>query len=116
MVFERFLRVTTLVSALFAAGCAATMGGGAGAAAGVSAGATATVGSYEPGVPAPPKASATWSASVELKLCTAGGGLEHRPYPRRDKAAYAVVRRLDWGDAIFQEPAGAPISGKDFTP
>lgn len=61
----------------------------------------------------PPRAS---KPAIELKLCTAGGGLEHRPYPRRDKAAYAVARRLDWGDAIFQEPAGAPISGKDFKP
>ena len=100
MVFERFLRVTTLVSALFAAGCAATMGGGAGAAAGVSAGATATVGSYEPGVPAPPKASATWSASVELKLCTAGtNGISYL-------AALKQVRQMD-GETV-EAAADAP--------
>ncbi|MCC7266189.1 MAG: SAM-dependent methyltransferase [Caulobacteraceae bacterium] len=52
--------------------------------------------------------------AITLKLCTAGGVLEHRPYPRRDKAAYAGVRRLGWGDAIFEEPASGPrISGKD---
>lgn len=39
--------------------------------------------------------------AIALKLCTAEGALEHRPYPRRDKAAYAAVRRLAWGDAIF---------------
>jgi ribosomal protein RSM22 (predicted rRNA methylase) len=58
----------------------------------------------------PPRTS---KPMIELKLCTAQGALEHRPYPRRDKAAYAVARRLDWGDPIFEEPAGAPISGKD---
>ena len=52
--------------------------------------------------------------AITLKLCTAEGALAHRPYPRRDKAAYAVARRLDWGDAIFEEPApGRRISGKD---
>ena len=52
--------------------------------------------------------------AITLKLCTAEGVLAHRPYPRRDKAAYAAIRRLDWGDAIFEEPAsGTRISGKD---
>ena len=37
---------------------------------------------------------------IELKLCTASGDLEHRFVPRRDKPAYAVARRLDWGDAL----------------
>lgn len=34
---------------------------------------------------------------IDLKLCTADG-LEQRFVPRRDKPAYAVARRLDWGD------------------
>jgi len=36
---------------------------------------------------------------IDLKLCTASG-LERRHVPRRDKAAHAVARRLDWGDAL----------------
>lgn len=55
--------------------------------------------------------------AITLKLCTAGGALAHRPYPRRDKTAYAAARRLDWGDAIFEEPRQGPrISGKDRSP
>ena len=56
----------------------------------------------------------TTKPAIALKLCTADGALEHRPYPRRDKAAYAVARRLDWGDAIFEEPAEGRFSGKDL--
>jgi ribosomal protein RSM22 (predicted rRNA methylase) len=37
---------------------------------------------------------------IELKLCTEAGTLERRFIPRRDKAAHAVARRLDWGDAL----------------
>ncbi|HET6969681.1 MAG TPA: small ribosomal subunit Rsm22 family protein [Phenylobacterium sp.] len=36
---------------------------------------------------------------ISLKLCTAAG-LEQRFVPRRDKAAHAAARRLDWGDAL----------------
>lgn len=36
---------------------------------------------------------------IELKLC-AEGGLEQRFVPRRDKAAHAAARRLDWGDSF----------------
>ena len=36
---------------------------------------------------------------VDLKLCTTRG-LERRHVPRRDKAAHANARRLDWGDAL----------------
>ncbi|HYD45854.1 MAG TPA: small ribosomal subunit Rsm22 family protein [Phenylobacterium sp.] len=62
----------------------------------------------------PPHAS---KPAITLKLCTAAGTLEHRPYPRRDKPAYAAARRQGWGDAIFEEPAaGTRISGKDSTP
>jgi ribosomal protein RSM22 (predicted rRNA methylase) len=60
----------------------------------------------------PPRAS---KPAIELKLCTAAGALEHRLSPRRDKAAYAVARRLDWGDAVFEEPAEGRFSGKDLS-
>lgn len=45
---------------------------------------------------APPR---TAKPGIDLKLC-APQGLELRFAPRRDKAAYAVARRLDWGDPI----------------
>jgi ribosomal protein RSM22 (predicted rRNA methylase) len=45
---------------------------------------------------APPRAG---KPGIELKLCTPGG-LEQRFVPRRDKAAYAQVRRLGWGDRV----------------
>jgi ribosomal protein RSM22 (predicted rRNA methylase) len=38
-------------------------------------------------------------AEIRLKLC-APEGLVEKIVPRRDKAAYAEARRLDWGDAI----------------
>jgi ribosomal protein RSM22 (predicted rRNA methylase) len=44
---------------------------------------------------APPRQG---KAGVDLRLCTPAG-LDSRAVPRRDKAAYAVARRLDWGDA-----------------
>jgi ribosomal protein RSM22 (predicted rRNA methylase) len=43
---------------------------------------------------APPR---TGKPGVDLKLCTADG-LDRRFVAKRDKAAYAVARRLDWGD------------------
>ena len=36
---------------------------------------------------------------IELKLCV-DGQIERRFAAKRDKAAYAVARRLDWGDAL----------------
>ena len=45
---------------------------------------------------APPRSA---KPGIDLKLCT-GAGLEARFVPRRDKAAYAVAKRLDWGDAV----------------
>lgn len=36
---------------------------------------------------------------IDLRLCTETG-LEQRFVARRDKAAHAVARRLDWGDAL----------------
>jgi len=44
---------------------------------------------------APPRSA---KPGIDLKLCTPAG-LEPRFAARRDKAAYAVARRLDWGDA-----------------
>jgi hypothetical protein len=41
--------------------------------------------------------------AVHAKLCTATG-IEIATAPRRDKAAYAQFRRLDWGDAIVDVP------------
>ncbi len=38
-------------------------------------------------------------ADIRLKLCTSAGLVEET-VPRRDKAAYAEARRLDWGDAL----------------
>jgi len=41
--------------------------------------------------------------AIHAKLCTATG-IEIATAPRRDKAAYAQFRRLDWGDAIVDVP------------
>lgn len=50
-----------------------------------------------PRVLAPPHAA---KPGTDLKLCTPEGQAEIRFAPRRDKAAYAIARRLDWGDAL----------------
>lgn len=59
-----------------------------------------------PGVPtrartarilAPPRAA---KPAITFKLCTPAGSAELAEVPRRDKAAYAWARRLDWGDAL----------------
>lgn len=49
-------------------------------------------------------------AAVGLKLCTTKGALEARRVAKRDKAAYRAIRRLGWGDALYDdgEDAGAP--------
>jgi ribosomal protein RSM22 (predicted rRNA methylase) len=49
-----------------------------------------------PRVLAPPRLG---KAGVALKLCTEAG-VEARLVARRDKAAHAIARRLDWGDAL----------------
>ena len=49
---------------------------------------------------APPRSS---KAGMLLKLCQANGTIAERTVPRRDKAAFAAVRRTRWGDGI-----GAP--------
>lgn len=50
-----------------------------------------------PRVLAPPR---TAKPGIDLKLCTPAGALENRFVPKRDKAAYALARRLDWGDLV----------------
>lgn len=50
-----------------------------------------------PRVLAPPRAG---KPGIELKLCTPSGAAEQRFVAKRDKAAYAVARRLDWGDLL----------------
>lgn len=46
---------------------------------------------------APPR---TAKPAITFKLCTPAGTAELADIPRRDKAAYAWARRLDWGDAL----------------
>ena len=37
---------------------------------------------------------------IDLKLCSLDGRAEAAFVPRRDKPAYAIARRLGWGDAL----------------
>jgi ribosomal protein RSM22 (predicted rRNA methylase) len=55
-----------------------------------------TVRPRSPRVIAPPRAG---KPGMELKLCGIDGQVERRVVGKRDKAAYAVARRLGWGDA-----------------
>ena len=48
-----------------------------------------------PRVLAPPR---TAKPGIALKLCGLDGPVEQRLVPKRDKPAYAIARRLDWGD------------------
>lgn len=50
-----------------------------------------------PRVLAPPRVQ---KPATILKLCAPQGRVEVREVPKRDKAAYAAVRRLDWGDSL----------------
>ncbi|HLZ75729.1 small ribosomal subunit Rsm22 family protein [Phenylobacterium sp.] len=50
-----------------------------------------------PRVLAPPR---TAKPGIALKLCGLDGEVEPRVVPKRDKAAYALARRLDWGDVV----------------
>lgn len=45
----------------------------------------------------------TSKIAVTAKLCT-GNGIIAAAAPRRDRAAYAKFRRLDWGDAVAEAP------------
>ena len=58
-----------------------------------------------PGVPAPTVSRViapprTSKAGVRLRLCRPDGTVADIDFPRRDRAALARVRRLDWGDAL----------------
>jgi ribosomal protein RSM22 (predicted rRNA methylase) len=50
-----------------------------------------------PRVLAPPR---TGKPGIALKLCGLDGRVEQRLVGKRDKAAYALARRLDWGDVV----------------
>jgi ribosomal protein RSM22 (predicted rRNA methylase) len=50
-----------------------------------------------PRILAPPR---TAKPGIALKLCGVDGQVEQRLVPKRDKPAYAVARRLDWGDIL----------------
>lgn len=51
---------------------------------------------------APPRAG---KPGIEFKLCTPQGAAERRFVARRDKAAHAVARRLDWGEVLDLDEA-----------
>lgn len=63
---------------------------------------------YAARVLAPPKTS---KADIRLKLCRADGAIAERTVPRRDRAAYAAVRRLRWGSATDQSDSHGPAAG-----
>jgi ribosomal protein RSM22 (predicted rRNA methylase) len=50
-----------------------------------------------PRVLAPPR---TGKPGIALKLCGLDGRVERRLVPKRDKPAYALARRLGWGDTL----------------
>jgi ribosomal protein RSM22 (predicted rRNA methylase) len=50
-----------------------------------------------PRILAPPR---TAKPGIALKLCGPDGAVEQRLIPKRDKPAYAVARRLGWGDTL----------------
>jgi len=50
-----------------------------------------------PRVLAPPRVG---KPGIALKLCGVDGQLERRLVPKRDKPAYAIARRLGWGDTV----------------
>jgi ribosomal protein RSM22 (predicted rRNA methylase) len=52
---------------------------------------------WRPRILAPPR---TAKPGIALKLCGLDGRVEQRVVPKRDKPAYAAVRRLDWGDVL----------------
>jgi ribosomal protein RSM22 (predicted rRNA methylase) len=52
---------------------------------------------YRPRILAPPR---TAKPGIALKLCGLDGQVEQRLVPKRDKPAYALARRLDWGDTV----------------
>jgi ribosomal protein RSM22 (predicted rRNA methylase) len=55
--------------------------------------------SYGARVLAAPRSS---KAGLRLKLCRQDGTIAERAVPRRDRSAYAALRRVRWGDAVDQ--------------
>jgi ribosomal protein RSM22 (predicted rRNA methylase) len=59
-----------------------------------------------PGIAAAPRRprilapARTAKPGIALKLCGLDGRVEQHVIPKRDKAAYATARRLDWGDVL----------------
>ena len=53
--------------------------------------------SPRPRILAPPR---TAKPGIALKLCGLDGQVEQRLVPKREKPAYAIARRLDWGDTL----------------
>ena len=47
-----------------------------------------------------PPAGQRAKPGIDLKLCMTDGRAEATFVARRDKPAYAIARRLDWGDAL----------------
>jgi ribosomal protein RSM22 (predicted rRNA methylase) len=56
-----------------------------------------TAATRRPRVLAPPR---TAKPGIALKLCGLDGEVEQRVVPKRDKPAYALARRLGWGDTL----------------
>ncbi|MBS0334759.1 MAG: rRNA methyltransferase [Proteobacteria bacterium] len=56
-----------------------------------------TVTPAAPRILAPPRAG---KPGTQFKLCTPSGEAEQRLVGKRDKAAFAAARRLDWGDTL----------------
>lgn len=46
----------------------------------------------------------TTKIAITAKLCTADGAIA-AVAPKRDKALYGKFRKLDWGDAVFEQPS-----------
>jgi len=61
-----------------------------------------------PRVLAPPRAG---KPGVGLKLCGLDGQVEQRQVARRDKPAFALARRLAWGDTV--EPTAEPPDAQE---
>ena len=55
------------------------------------------LGPARPRILAPPRTS---KPGIALKLCGVDGALESRLVAKRDKVAYAAIRRLGWGDVL----------------
>jgi ribosomal protein RSM22 (predicted rRNA methylase) len=67
------------------------------------------IAAYEGRVLAPPR---TLKAAIRLKICQAGGTIADRRVARRDRATYAVARRLRWGSAVDQS-GNQGLTGSD---